>query len=172
MALGASFRSETPSRHHSGPIGPSRAAHRSESRHEPPPLHGPPAGGRLSADASRTRRHREEFTFVQAAAHGMVARRLAGAAPPGVDRLAASHRSLTTSPTEPRISCKGRFMTEPDAPRQVIAPTPITPMRAKPLPPPSPSHASCPWCRARFATIVLLLDHVDRWHLPPEPSAA
>lgn len=32
--------------------------------------------------------------------------------------------------------------------------------------------ASCPWCRRRFATTVALLDHVDRWHLRPEPAAA
>jgi hypothetical protein len=44
--------------------------------------------------------------------------------------------------------------------------------RSNGLPPPSQAHASCPWCWSLFTNIVVLLDHVDQWHLPPEPAAA
>lgn len=34
-----------------------------------------------------------------------------------------------------------------------------------PLPPPSKTDATCPWCRRGFATIVELFDHLDHGHL-------
>jgi hypothetical protein len=40
-----------------------------------------------------------------------------------------------------------------------------------PLPQPSPTHATCPWCQTRFPTIVDLLDHVDTCHVPARPAA-
>jgi hypothetical protein len=40
-----------------------------------------------------------------------------------------------------------------------------------PLPRPSPTHATCPWCQMDFPTIVDLLDHVDTRHLPARPAA-
>jgi hypothetical protein len=30
------------------------------------------------------------------------------------------------------------------------------------------SPVDVPWCRRRFSTIVGLLDHIDRWHLPDD----
>jgi hypothetical protein len=34
------------------------------------------------------------------------------------------------------------------------------------LPEPSNEHATCAWCRTQFDTIVQLIDHVERGHLP------
>ena len=35
------------------------------------------------------------------------------------------------------------------------------------LPAPSKEHATCPWCRRSFQTVVALIDHVDAAHLAP-----
>ena len=40
-----------------------------------------------------------------------------------------------------------------------------------PLPRPSRSHATCAWCRERFATIVERIDHVDVGHARPDTRA-
>ena len=54
----------------------------------------------------------------------------------------------------------------------------MTTQTTSPLPRPSRVHATCAWCRAEFATIVDLIDHVDRGHTPilsaptPNPSRA
>jgi hypothetical protein len=39
------------------------------------------------------------------------------------------------------------------------------PAHLTPLPAPSGKHATCAWCRRRFATVVQLIDHVDDLHV-------
>ena len=53
--------------------------------------------------------------------------------------------------------------------KEVRSMSPATKTR---LPEPSKKHATCAWCRADFASIVDLIDHVDHGHLAATALAA
>jgi hypothetical protein len=56
--------------------------------------------------------------------------------------------------------------------QQTVRPTAHRGHPAVRLPQPSAHHATCAWCRAEFATIVALIDHVETAHVAATPQAA